>query len=211
MFLAHTRACGEHTLEDQVVVLERGSSPRLRGESHHRMMTTAHLCSAELRAMVTVRGGADGERRRPVRAATGDDAGRAGTAERGARGRHEGSSVLESRHAVYARAMDAEVVTHQPTVTLQDVRAAAPRIRSVVKKHRGTGRVLVFGSVARGTTSRASDVDLLVEFESAASYFDLIAAQSELSDELGVPVDVMSLGARGRAADHARAQAVALT
>ena len=175
------------------------------------MMTTAHLCSAELRAMVAVRGGADGERRRPVRAATGDDAGRAGTAERGARGRHEGSSVLESRHAVYAQAMDAEVVTHQPTVTLQDVRAAAPRIRSVVKKHRGTGRVLVFGSVARGTTSRASDVDLLVEFESAASYFDLIAAQLELSDELGVPVDVMSLGARGRAADHARAQAVALT
>lgn len=161
--------------------------------------------------MVAVRGGADGERRRPVRAATGDDAGRAGTAERGARGRHEGSSVLESRHAVYAQAMDAEVVTHQPTVTLQDVRAAAPRIRSVVKKHRGTGRVLVFGSVARGTTSRASDVDLLVEFESAASYFDLIAAQLELSDELGVPVDVMSLGARGRAADHARAQAVALT
>lgn len=175
------------------------------------MMTTAHLCSAELRAMVAVRGGADGERRWPVRAATGDDAGRAGTAERGARGRHEGSSVLESRHAVYARAMDAEVVTYQPTVTLQDVRAAAQRIRSVVKKHRGTGRVLVFGSVARGTTSCASDVDLLVEFESTASYFDLIAAQLELSDELGVPVDVMSLGARGRAADHARAQAVALT
>lgn len=107
--------------------------------------------------------------------------------------------------------MNAETVTGQPTVTLRDVRAAAPRIRSVVERHRGTGRVFVFGSIARGAASASSDVDLLVEFEPDASYFDLVAAQNDLSAELGITVDVMSLGAKGRAADHARAQAVALT
>ena len=106
--------------------------------------------------------------------------------------------------------MSAEPLMDQSTVTLQDVHEFAPRIRSVVKKHKGTGRVLVFGSVARGTSTSESDVDLLVEFSPEASYFDLIAAQDELAAALGTRVDVVSLRAQGRAADHARAQAIDL-
>lgn len=95
-------------------------------------------------------------------------------------------------------------------MTLQDVHEFAPRIRSVVEKHKGTGRVLVFGSVARGTSTVESDIDLLVEFLPEASYFDLIAAQDELTAVIGTRVDVVSLRAQGRAADHARAQAIEL-
>lgn len=86
----------------------------------------------------------------------------------------------------------------------------AEHIRAAARRHRGTGRVLVFGSVARGDDGPGSDVDLLVEFAEGASLFDQVALEDELADLLGTAVDVMSLGAQGRAADHARTHAVEL-
>lgn len=95
-------------------------------------------------------------------------------------------------------------------VTLRDVVAVRARIRDVVTKNHGTGRVLVFGSTARGIATSLSGLDLLAEFRSTASYFDLIAMEIELSELLEVPVDVISLGADGRTADRARATAIPL-
>lgn len=91
------------------------------------------------------------------------------------------------------------------------LRDAAADIRAAALRHRGTGKVMVFGSVARGDTDPNSDYDLLVEFGPDASLFDLAGLELELEELLGLPVDVMSLNATGRAADHARNQAVALT
>lgn len=68
----------------------------------------------------------------------------------------------------------------------------------------------MFGSVARGEDGPDSDVDLLVEFAQEASLFDQLGLELELAQILGVCVDVMSLAATGRAADHARAHAVEL-
>lgn len=48
----------------------------------------------------------------------------------------------------------------------------------------------LFGSVARGTESRDSDIDLLVELDRDRTLLDLIAFQQDASDILGRPVDV---------------------
>jgi predicted nucleotidyltransferase len=48
-----------------------------------------------------------------------------------------------------------------------------------------------FGSVARGEDTDASDVDLLVDLDTGVGLLDLIGLERELSDLLGVDVDVV--------------------
>ncbi|MGD9705237.1 MAG: nucleotidyltransferase family protein [Acidimicrobiia bacterium] len=55
--------------------------------------------------------------------------------------------------------------------------------------------IAVFGSVARGEATDASDIDFLVEFEPGSSLLDLIHLEEDLADLLGVRVDVVSTGA----------------
>jgi uncharacterized protein len=50
--------------------------------------------------------------------------------------------------------------------------------------------IRVFGSVARGSDSASSDVDLLVDMEPGHSLIDRIALIQDLEDLLGHPVDV---------------------
>lgn len=64
----------------------------------------------------------------------------------------------------------------------------------VVEAHRGQG-VWVFGSVARGTDTPESDLDLLVRMAPDASVFDLVEMDRELEELLGINVDVVSEGA----------------
>ena len=73
------------------------------------------------------------------------------------------------------------------------VEAKRDDILATVQRHRGRS-VSLFGSVARGEDTPASDVDFLVEFESGSSLFDLLHLQDELTELLGCPVDVVSLG-----------------
>lgn len=70
--------------------------------------------------------------------------------------------------------------------------ADALRENSAWLANEGIARVAVFGSVARGDVRPGSDVDLLVEFAPDASPRPLrvFALKSELSERLGVPVDV---------------------
>jgi predicted nucleotidyltransferase len=56
----------------------------------------------------------------------------------------------------------------------------------------------VFGSVARGEDTTSSDVDLLVELDEGVSLVDLAGLKRELSELLGVDVDVVP------AAPHSR-------
>jgi len=50
----------------------------------------------------------------------------------------------------------------------------------------------VFGSYARRTAKRRSDIDLLVRFLEGASLFDLVALGDFLEDRLGIRVDIVS-------------------
>jgi len=64
------------------------------------------------------------------------------------------------------------------------------RVRRLAADH-GAVRVLVFGSVARGEDDAESDLDLLVEIPpDRLRLFDLLALGHEVSDALGVEVDI---------------------
>ena len=52
----------------------------------------------------------------------------------------------------------------------------------------------VFGSRARGDARQGSDLDLLVEFASPKSLFELVRIERELSKALDVKVDLLTRG-----------------
>ena len=88
----------------------------------------------------------------------------------------------------------------RPSKALQRNRG---RIRDIALSHRIVG-ISVFGSVLRGEDREGSDLDLLVEPTSETTYFDLGAIQYELSELLGLRVDVLTPGSL--AARHGSAQ-----
>jgi hypothetical protein len=56
----------------------------------------------------------------------------------------------------------------------------------------GAQNLRVFGSVARGDNRETSDLDLLAEFGQDRTLFDLIGFRLDLSELLGVNVDVVT-------------------
>lgn len=56
----------------------------------------------------------------------------------------------------------------------------------------GVRRLALFGSVARGENSPASDVDVLVEFDGAATSGRYFGLQFYIEDLLGRPVDLVT-------------------
>ena len=69
--------------------------------------------------------------------------------------------------------------------------------------------VRVFGSVARGTDHAESDLDLLVESPRGTSLLDVVRLEREVSELLGIPVDLVSIGAlEGRFGERVRREMV---
>ncbi len=64
-------------------------------------------------------------------------------------------------------------------------------IRDVAAKH-GAVDVRAFGSRARGDSTPASDVDLLVKMARGRGLLDIIAIKQDLEDLLGCSVDVVT-------------------
>lgn len=56
----------------------------------------------------------------------------------------------------------------------------------------GISNLRLFGSVARGDSGPASDIDFLVDLPTNATLFDLAGFRRELEEMLGVDVDVVS-------------------
>jgi predicted nucleotidyltransferase len=81
-------------------------------------------------------------------------------------------------------------------VTLTRLRARRRAILGVLDRH-GLANPRVFGSVASGEASGGSDVDLAVDWAPGRrprgfAYYSAVAdAQRELSELLGVPVDIV--------------------
>ena len=69
-------------------------------------------------------------------------------------------------------------------------------IIAVAGRHHASN-VRVFGSVATGSDTPSSDLDLLVHFSDEASLYDQVGLTRELEELLGVSVDVISDGAAG--------------
>jgi uncharacterized protein len=56
-------------------------------------------------------------------------------------------------------------------------------------------KVGIFGSYARGDNNMGSDIDILVEFKESPSLLTLIKLENDLSEILGVKVDLVTTGA----------------
>jgi predicted nucleotidyltransferase len=56
-------------------------------------------------------------------------------------------------------------------------------------------KVGIFGSFARGDNKKGSDIDILVEFKEAPSLLTLIKLENDLTEILGVKVDLVTSGA----------------
>jgi predicted nucleotidyltransferase len=65
------------------------------------------------------------------------------------------------------------------------------KIARMLKK-RGAIKVAVFGSYARGDQGPDSDLDIMVEFSERKSLLDIIGIEQELSDKLGLKVDLLT-------------------
>lgn len=76
----------------------------------------------------------------------------------------------------------------RPSQALESNRAA---IRDIAARHR-VRDVRVFGSVLRGTDTDDSDLDLLVEPTEQTTLLDIGKIQFELSELLGIDVDVLT-------------------
>lgn len=68
------------------------------------------------------------------------------------------------------------------------------KIAPILKKY-GIKKAGIFGSYARGEVKEGSDIDILVEFEKSIGLIDFIGAEIEMSDVLGVKVDLVTEGA----------------
>jgi hypothetical protein len=79
----------------------------------------------------------------------------------------------------------------RPSLVLESNRAA---IRDIAARHR-VRSVRVFGSVVRGTDTDGSDLDFLVEPTEQTTLLDIGKIQFELSELLGIDVDVLTPGA----------------
>ena len=65
------------------------------------------------------------------------------------------------------------------------------KIVSLLKSH-GVRTVAVFGSYVRGEEKPGSDIDIIVEFSERKSLLQLVRIERELSEELGIKVDLLT-------------------
>jgi predicted nucleotidyltransferase len=76
-------------------------------------------------------------------------------------------------------------------MTIDVIRERRAEIRRLAERYRA-GDVRVFGSVARGENTEASDVDLLVKTRPGCSLFDLGGLLEDLQELLGCRVDLVT-------------------
>ena len=76
----------------------------------------------------------------------------------------------------------------KPSVALA---AHRKQIREIVSAHRASN-ARVFGSVAAGTDTEASDLDILIDPTPEMTLLDIGAIRYKLKKLLGVPVDVLT-------------------
>jgi len=77
--------------------------------------------------------------------------------------------------------------------TLDEIKSVLAQHKEELADRYNVSQIGIFGSYIRGEQREKSDVDILVEFEEAAklSLLDVIGLEIELSDLLGVKVDLV--------------------
>jgi predicted nucleotidyltransferase len=96
-------------------------------------------------------------------------------------------------------------------MTLQELRTTRRDEILRIASRRGARNIRVFGSVARGESDGASDVDFLVDMEPGRSLFDLSGLLIDLEAALQTGVDVVTeRGLRERIRERVLREAVPL-
>jgi predicted nucleotidyltransferase len=80
------------------------------------------------------------------------------------------------------------MVEARPSLALAEHAAELRQLFSEV----GLSNLRVFGSIARGEDTNASDIDLLADFAPSVSAFDVAAACWAAAGILGAPVDILA-------------------
>lgn len=118
--------------------------------------------------------------------------------------------------AMLERLLDASgnelIVTTKPRrhpPTLDGLRAVRDEIVAAVSRFGGTN-VRVFGSVARGTATETSDVDLLIDVPAGTGLIGVEQIVDAVADVIPWPVDVVTGGAARRRMAHVLDEAVPL-
>jgi len=65
------------------------------------------------------------------------------------------------------------------------------KVTSILKRY-GAKEISIFGSYARGEEKKTSDLDIIVEFSERKSLFDIVGIEQELSEALGIKVDLLT-------------------
>ncbi len=75
-------------------------------------------------------------------------------------------------------------------VTRQSIQQKRAAILDIARRY-GAHDLRIFGSVARGENTEASDLDILVRFDSGRTLMDHAGLIGELEDLLGVKTDII--------------------
>ena len=108
--------------------------------------------------------------------------------------------TLERLLAACGRRLEILTPPAQPSASTMSVRSQlGPQAAKLRRRRRclldaaerhGVNRLRVFGSLARGETDAASDIDLLVDLKPGRTLLDLAGFRREAAEILDLPVDV---------------------
>jgi len=80
---------------------------------------------------------------------------------------------------------------NKPSRNLNELLAKIRELLPMLREQHHVRTLEVFGSFVRGEEKRDSDLDLLVTFDETPTLFSFVALENQLSDILGVKVDLV--------------------
>jgi predicted nucleotidyltransferase len=96
---------------------------------------------------------------------------------------------------IYIKASKFSVIFDSFVKKIQMVETKIKNIILNILKDYNPSKVGIFGSFARGDNKSDSDIDILVEFKEPPSLLTLIKIENDLSELLGIKVDLVTTGA----------------
>jgi hypothetical protein len=84
-----------------------------------------------------------------------------------------------------------DTLSPAPAEKLEKIRSLLRREMPRLREEYSVSSLEIFGSFVRGEASMDSDLDLLVEFEAVPALFSFVRLENELSQLLGLKVDLV--------------------
>lgn len=85
------------------------------------------------------------------------------------------------------------LTTDRVPKTLAEIQTVLWELKSRLKDYYRVVAIGIFGSYARNEQTSESDVDILIDYDQAPSLIRLIELRDDLSDRLGMKVDIITV------------------